>query len=235
VCNSLINIASVYFEKKEYEKSLENLLQAYNIDSTFSADLLFNNISEAYIQLGKFKEAEEYALKALHIAQETQNVRLLVDLYITLFEIYKKLNNPEKAYLYAGKALRLKDELSSEENKRIISEMDAKYESEKKEQQIALQQSRLEREKQLRFSMIIIIVLFIGFAIFLYFAYRNKKKTSLLLAQQKAKIEEQKLMVEEKQKALLDSINYAKQIQQALLPTEAYIERILKQTKKDNN
>lgn len=62
-------------------------------------------------------------------------------------------------------------------------------------------------------------------------AYRNKKKTSLLLAQQKTLIEEQKMVVEEKQKALLDSIHYAKSIQQAILPTEAYIERILYKTK----
>jgi hypothetical protein len=64
-------------------------------------------------------------------------------------------------------------------------------------------------------------------------AYRNKKKTSILLAQQKAMIEEQKLIVEEKQKALLDSIHYAKRIQQAMLPADSFIERIIKKTKND--
>lgn len=233
VCNSLINIATVYYDNKEYEKCLEHLLRAYNTDSTFSTDLLFKNLSDVYVQLGRFKEAEDFGLKALNIAQETENTRLLVDIYKNLFSVYQNLNEPKKAYQYADMAFNLKDELSSEDNKRIISEMDAKYESEKKEQQIALQESRLEREKQLRFSMIAIIVLFLVFAVFLYLAYRNKKKTSILLAQQKAMIEEQKLIVEEKQKALLDSIHYAKRIQQALLPTEAFIDRILHQTKND--
>lgn len=235
VCNSLINIASIYFDNKEYEKSLEHLLRAYNTDSTFNTDLIFKNLSDVYVQLGRFKEAEEFGLKALHIAQETENKRLLVDIYTNLFTVYQNLNEPKKAYQYAEMALNLKDEISSEENKRIISEMDAKYESEKKEQQIALQESRLEREKQLRFSMIAIIVLFLVFAVFLYLAYRNKKKTSILLAQQKAMIEKQKQILEEKQKALLDSIHYAKRIQQALLPTESFIERILRQIKKNND
>lgn len=232
VCNSLINIATVYYDNKEYEKCLEHLFRAYNTDSIFSTDLLFKNLSDVYVQLGRFKEAEEFGLKALDIAQETENTRLLVDIYKNLFSVYQNINEPKKAYLYADMAFNLKDELSSEDNKRIISEMAAKYESEKKEQQIVLQESRLEREKQLRFSMIAIIVLFIVFAVFLYLAYRNKKKTSILLAQQKAMIEEQKLIVEEKQKALLDSIHYAKRIQQAMLPTESFIERVINKTKK---
>jgi hypothetical protein len=39
--------------------------------------------------------------------------------------------------------------------------------------------------------------------------------------------EEQKLMVEEKHKEILDSINYAKRIQSSLLPTETYLKRVL--------
>lgn len=233
ICNSYINIATVYYDKKEYEKCLEYLLNAYTIDSTYSSDLLFKNLSDVYIQLGRFNEAEQFGLKALQIAQETENTRLLADVYQNLYAVYQKLNQPQNAYDYADKAFKIKDELSSEENKRIITEMDAKYESDKKEQQIALQESQLEREKTLRYSMVVIIFLFIAFAIFLYLAYRNKKKTSLLLAQQKTLIEEQKMVVEEKQKALLDSIQYAKRIQQAILPAEAYIERIIYKTKND--
>ncbi|MFN4233379.1 MAG: tetratricopeptide repeat protein [Bacteroidia bacterium] len=233
VCNSYINIATVYYDKKEYEKSIEHLLNAYTLDSTYSSDLLFKNLSDVYLQLGKFTEAEQFGLKALQITQKTENKKLLAYVYQNLYVVYQKLNQPQKAYDFADMAFKIKEELSSEENKRIISEMDAKYESEKKEQQIALQESQLEREKTLRYSMVVIIFLFIAFVIFLYLAYRNKKKTSLLLAQQKAMIEEQKMIVEEKQKALLDSIHYAKRIQQALLPTESYIERIFYKIKND--
>lgn len=152
-------------------------------------------------------------------------------MYKNLYAVYQKLNQPQKAYDFADMAFKIKEELSSEENKRIISEMDAKYETEKKEQQIEIQEIRLEREKTLRYSMVVVIFLFIAFAIFLYMAYRNKKKTSLLLAQQKAMIEEQKMIVEEKQKALLDSIHYAKRIQQAMLTPESIIEKSFERLK----
>jgi hypothetical protein len=39
--------------------------------------------------------------------------------------------------------------------------------------------------------------------------------------------EEQRMMVEEKHKEILDSINYAKRIQLSLLPTETYLKRVL--------
>jgi hypothetical protein len=42
---------------------------------------------------------------------------------------------------------------------------------------------------------------------------------------QKFIIKNQKELVEEKQKEILDSIHYAKRIQNALLPTEKYIQK----------
>ena len=46
--------------------------------------------------------------------------------------------------------------------------------------------------------------------------------------QQKAITEKAKLLVEEKQKEIVDSIRYAKNIQHSLFPTEKYIEKELK-------
>lgn len=49
---------------------------------------------------------------------------------------------------------------------------------------------------------------------------------------QKNEIEKQKLVVEERQKEILDSIKYAKRIQAALLTNERYIHRVLAKLKK---
>ena len=46
--------------------------------------------------------------------------------------------------------------------------------------------------------------------------------------EQKQQVEQQKQLVEEKQKEILDSIHYAKRIQQSQLPNEQYIEKTLK-------
>jgi hypothetical protein len=59
---------------------------------------------------------------------------------------------------------------------------------------------------------------------------RLQKKTELQheeILKQKLEVESQREILEEKNKDIIDSINYAKRIQTSLLPTEKYIERML--------
>ncbi len=63
------------------------------------------------------------------------------------------------------------------------------------------------------------------FAGFIFRALRITKK-------QKSLIEKQKKLVEEKQKEILDSIRYAKRIQDAILPKEKYIDKCFKRLMK---
>jgi hypothetical protein len=60
--------------------------------------------------------------------------------------------------------------------------------------------------------------------LFAGFIFRSLRITR----KQKQIIEQQKHLVEEKQKEILDSIHYARRIQTALLPTDKYIEKSLK-------
>jgi len=60
-------------------------------------------------------------------------------------------------------------------------------------------------------------------------AYRNKQKANIIIMEQKQFVELQKHIIEEKQKEIIDSINYARRIQRAHLPNEKYIFRKLKE------
>lgn len=77
-------------------------------------------------------------------------------------------------------------------------------------------------------SLLNLLLLFIITILFFVFFRREN-----LLFQKK--IIEQKEMVEDKQKEIIDSINYAKRIQQSLLPTEKYIEKTFNRLNKKNN
>ena len=67
------------------------------------------------------------------------------------------------------------------------------------------------------------------------YGYRQKRRTTLQLEEknriilsQSHEVKKQKDLLEEKQKEVLDSIHYAKRIQQALLPSQRYLERVFK-------
>jgi hypothetical protein len=57
------------------------------------------------------------------------------------------------------------------------------------------------------------------------------RKATVTIVEQKVEVEKQKKAVEEKHKEVLDSIRYAKRIQDALLTSQGYIERNLKRLK----
>ena len=64
-------------------------------------------------------------------------------------------------------------------------------------------------------------------ASFILRGYKQKQKANEIIAAQKH-------LVDEKQKEILDSIHYAKRIQTALMPSEKYIDKCLKQLNKKN-
>ena len=72
------------------------------------------------------------------------------------------------------------------------------------------------------------IILILLFASVIYNRLKVTQKQKLI-------IEQQKELVEEKQKEILDSIRYAKRIQDALLTSQTYIERNLKRLNQKNN
>jgi serine phosphatase RsbU (regulator of sigma subunit) len=69
--------------------------------------------------------------------------------------------------------------------------------------------------------------IFIILSIFIFNRYQVSQKQSRIISAQKNQVESQKQLVEEKNKEITDSINYAKRIQTAILPSQATVEKLL--------
>ncbi len=89
-------------------------------------------------------------------------------------------------------------------------------------------------ESQLQHARTRSYALYGGLALVLIFAFIMFNRFRVT-RKQKFIIEHQKQIVEAKQKEILDSIIYAKRIQQSLLPTEKYIEKNVNKLKDDLN
>jgi predicted double-glycine peptidase len=99
-----------------------------------------------------------------------------------------------------------------------LKNAEVKIKEELKHEQAINQQTSYSSGAALGFILMLVIA---GIS---YRAFKQKQKTSLI-------IEQQKNMVEEKQKEIVDSIHYAKRIQQSLMPTEKYIDKNLNKLK----
>ena len=98
-------------------------------------------------------------------------------------------------------------------NRRISEKQE--FEMQKQKRDNELQQASWVRKIMIVASTMLLIII-----ILVTYSLVQSRKARKLITQQK-------LLIEEKQKEVIDSINYAKRIQQSQLPTEKYIGRVL--------
>jgi tetratricopeptide (TPR) repeat protein len=238
--NDLVNSLRYYKESLKIKEELE--------DKVGAAGLL-NNIGVIYYDEKKYKEALNYYERAFAIRKEINNPKGISDSYWSLANVYGMLKDYQKAYKYEVLYHQAWDSLNNAGIRDQIAEMNTKYESAKKDKEIMQRKvsekeanSRAEKETlerqsaegRLYFAVIGITLLLILAGFVIYGNIQRKKANRLLeernieIIRQRNEVETQKLIVEEKQKEILDSIHYAKRIQHALMASEKYVERSLK-------
>ncbi len=146
-----------------------------------------------------------------------------------LSALYDSTGNYKKAFEYYKLFIVYKDSIVNNENTKKQTRLEMNYEFEKKEAAAAAERQKQEavaeaesRKQQMVIWFVVAVAMTVAvFALFIFRALRIARK-------QKQVIEQQKHLVEEKQKEILDSIHYARRIQTALLPTEKYIDKCMK-------
>jgi two-component system, NarL family, sensor kinase len=92
-----------------------------------------------------------------------------VRLYNQLYRDSKSKNNASEALFYRDKEITLNDSILKENQKGQLFEFDKKYQSEKKEKQIAQQQIQISKTKSLTIALLLALVIVVfGFVIYLF-------------------------------------------------------------------
>ena len=249
---SLNGIGLVYMDKGEYQKALLKIYDAYKYWSEANDKeglvIATGNLGELSMLLGDDENALKYFLQSNKLAEEIHALSFQKGSLRALAELYFKNKDYKTAYEYYDKYSNLKDKLFSDENSQRMAEMQSKYEAEQKEQKILL----LTQEKQLqdselgqkRFFVNALLVgglLLILLAFLIYNRSRLKQKANNELQKAFFEIEQKNDKLTEvfnileqnmdvlamKNKEIMDSIKYAKRLQEAILPTESFINSIL--------
>jgi len=145
----------------------------------------------------------------------------LKDFYNSLSELYSKTGRDKDALEAYKKHVMWKDSVNSEENKKALATKEMQYLFEKKqaEEKAKHQLEITKKEEENRRQRIIIFstgILLVTMGIFLWRINKQRQ----IITRQKQIVEEQKRLVDEKNKEIIDSIHYAKRIQQAILPDD---------------
>ncbi len=187
---------------------------------------------------------KKYIFGALMLSKELQVKDNLQYIYNQLGVYYVFKNKPDSVYYYMALSKAMADSLCVTQNMEILHETQTKFETEKKDLQIKNQSLELtaqEKENEAKNRLLILGSLgIIAVGVFGGIAFRNFRKSQKAnfvineqktrVEQQKEEIEKQKMLVDVKQKEILDSIDYAKRIQSAILPPLKQFKEFLPQS-----
>ena len=218
------NLASIYFQQKNQKDGLVSLNKAIKLYSELG---VLKGVGKAYKSLGEYYAEEKLYLKAIPNYLKAQEIweplkikNDLRELYHELANAYFNTQNFKKSAEYYEKYVVINDSIFNRDKSRQIAEMQEKYDSESKQQEIELQQIEIEKEKEkvaYQTKQKIWFGVGLGLTIFLliiaFRGYKQKQKSNTIITSQKN-------IVEEKNREIVDSINYAKRIQNALLNSE---------------
>jgi len=219
------NLGSIYAEQNNYPKAMEYTVKALTIQRAIgdkegiARDL--SNIGELYIKFNKYPLAKSYLDSSIALCTLIGAIDQLENSYNSLSYLDSLTGNYKMAYADYKKHIVYRDSLLNDANTKKTVQTEMNYEFKQKEEAGKAEQERKdiiseqERKKQvvIRDFFIAGFALLMALVFFVYRGYREKKKDNLTITQQK-------VLVEEKQKAILDSIHYAKRIQKALLASD---------------
>ncbi|MEP6700434.1 MAG: sensor histidine kinase [Bacteroidota bacterium] len=155
VSYSLSNIAGVYVIEKKYAEAEDNLLRALNIrqilKDSFTIALTFSDLGVAMNAKGDYPKAIKYLTLSNRMAEKLKYPELQSNNYNELASVAQKQGDFQKAFYFFMKRTELRDSLMGLEKTKQIEELNAKYETARKEQKI------LEQKNHIRFQNFLFI------------------------------------------------------------------------------
>ena len=215
LASALNNLSTIYNGLNNVEKSTEYIKRAIKIREAFGANgdlesakltLAMNNFT-----LGNIKEAKADLLRIKPFFIKTNANEKLQNLYETLMLIYAYENNTDSLNFYSKQYKLSLNKNIGESNLKYSQEIEAKYETEKKEKEILVQRADIA-EKELNISqkntqiiglgILALVLSLLGYLLFkqqklknLQLKKESELKEALVKIETQNKLQEQRLVI----------------------------------------
>ena len=184
----------------------------------------YSYLGRVYETKKDFAKAEEAYLASLREARNLNDNDWIYENYLSMAGLYESKEDYKNAFEYYRRYSLLKDSVVNESNFAAASDIKNKFEREKKEVELNQLKAEKSKNKIFNIALILVSILTVISGIMMYSRFKIKS-----VSENKLKIQND--IITQKNKDITDSINYARKIQQSVLPQEKYIERELKKLK----
>jgi len=198
------NIGLIEHKRGNFSKALEMASKSMQINTEINnkqgicKSLYLNGLCFEGIE--KTKKAIEYFNNSYNIAHKNSFVDMQKVTAKKLSELYEKVGNIDNAFVFHKKYIAINDSITTDKASKLITEIQTKYETEKKQIQIEKQAKALEFEKvknknkslkiqQYQNNIIFLIlglILLLVSVIFIFLNHKNKQKITRAKLEKKA-------------------------------------------------
>ncbi|MCD6367332.1 MAG: tetratricopeptide repeat protein, partial [Bacteroidales bacterium] len=249
------NLGQVYLKKKNFQKSLEYYILAENLAKKLNDEIgyadIYQGLGTLFLKMGEQYKSIRYLKKSIFYAKKTQSREYLKQSYFLLKENYKTIHDYQNAIIYADLLAVIKDSIYSVNKAKAIAKTEALYQDKQKQLMInnLEKENALSKEKSKK-QLIFLIAVIVGFlivSVFLILIFRLMKKQkninqilsskNIEILSQRDEIEAQRdLVVTQKEEIQLinqdisESIDYAKRIQESILPNHDVLSKFISES-----
>ncbi|MCD6066474.1 MAG: protein serine/threonine phosphatase [Bacteroidetes bacterium] len=239
-----VNYGSYFTELKQYDSAIvylnKSLKIATDINLKGEAANALANLAFCSIKKGQYKTGISQALQSLRLLPEDLGNKAYC--YEILMEAYGSTGDYENAMKATVIKYATEDSLRKMNVSKDLIKLNLQFEYDKKaaadsirfheqkkisEAKVDAATSRLRMEKTVRYALVIGLFILLVFSYFIFTRFRLIKKQNIIIDNQQKETQKQKALLEEKQKEIIDSINYANRIQRALLATDTLLKQNL--------
>jgi signal transduction histidine kinase len=204
--NTLLNLGTVYFNKNELEQALTFFQEANQLFTNVgNPEGMANSmyyIGRTYYIKKQSNQALAVLEEAYGIATGTRSNTLLVNISKSLSQVYADRGDYKAAYNFFQNYNVLRDSVFSDEKRKLLVELEAKYQIQSKQKQIELltkdKQLKQSEKNQSRFIIallgsFILLLLTLTYTIYGRFRYKSKANLKLLEEISQRKLAEARL------------------------------------------
>lgn len=185
---------------------------ADTLDDAYTMAQVMSNNAATYMYRGDYVNAERCYRICMNNFAKIGVREEVVDLYHHFSDLYTLTNKTDSALHYWKKYMLLRDSLVNEDVLNHQRNLEAKYESEQRKQEIELETKKGDTRQWFLWAIVVAFVVLVFLVVMLFRRNQFRKKLN-------AETTRQNSLIEEKNRNITDSISYASRIQEAVIPS----------------
>lgn len=193
VAVTLQNIGSIHLILGDQEKALQHFRQSNEVCLSHGLDGIlpsnYRYATEIFLGKGQLDSAQWYGLHGLKLAEENRAKEVISKFHSLLSALYDHKQQYAEALNHHRLHLAYQDTLLNEAKSRQLQELEIQYETQKKEQQIALQESMLHSKNLVQAFLIAILLLLTVASAAVYFFHKRQQTVKRRLLEEQVKYE----------------------------------------------